>query len=195
MMYDDITAVDQLFNYLAGIYISCFNQLKDTGIEIKNMYGFPGVYCNDLQMPYISPYMIRRFILPCYERVARACDGLIVSINCSDVVLAEEMLNLDGVIGATFHMGIPIQEIRRLLGRKLFVMNHYVYLNELDKPTLIDGIYCNPIVQSYSRELELVWQELSPYCSMLVTIERYSLDQVVKTRNNLLNLRQHLLPG
>lgn len=55
----------------------------------------------------------------------------------------------------------------------------------LDRPTLRDGIWWNPIVQSYSRELSKVYRKFADEHSLLIAIERPSLTEALAVRRGL----------
>lgn len=184
-MYEAENAVEYLLDLITDTQIQVYTLLQARGIKMCNSFGFPCVYCNDLQMGVISPAMIERFLLPRYFRAADAVGGMILVLNCPDVSLAELVLKQESIIGCGFDKRIPLESIDRILGDKLFIIGNYVYNPDVDHPMEIDGIWCNPIVQSYSRELTEVYSRLHENHSFLITIERYTLDEIVRTRKEL----------
>jgi len=136
-------------------------------------------------MGVISPAMIERFLLPRYFRAAESVGGMILILNCPDVSLAELALKQDSIIGCGFDKRMSLDDIDRILGDKLFVIYNGIYNPDIDHPMEIDGIWCNPIVQSYSEELAEVYQRLHDKHSFLITIERYSIEEAAQTRKDL----------
>lgn len=147
-------------------------------------WGFPGVYANDLQMPYLSPAHVAHLLLPVYARVAREAGPLIFSLNCADPGVMREALAMPGLLGCAFDKRLRLPDIAAVLGEKLFVINHYIYRHGFDRPTLHDGAYCNPIVQTYSREVGRVVRAIGREHSLFVGIERrtYAAVRAVRAR-------------
>jgi len=179
-------AVEHLLDVITDTQIHVYSQLRAKGINLRNSYGFPYIYCNDLQMGVVSPAMIERFLLPRYFRAAEAVGGLILILNCPDVSLAELVLKQDFIVGCGFDKRMSLDDIDRILGDKLFVIFNGVYNPDIDHPMEIDGIWCNPIVQSFSEELPEVYERLHEKHSFLITVERYSIKEIEATRNRLL---------
>ena len=185
MLYDAPDAAEYLLNTIVTLMVEGYQRTKSIGINIVSYYGFPGVYCNDLQLAYLSPPHVKHFMLPCYTRFAQECDGLLIAFMNNDIDSLQSMLDTDGVIGCAFDKRIPLSEIKRRLGQKLFLMPNACYDDDLDKPTLRDGIYWNPIVQSYSRELTQVYDEFHEEHSLLISMERPTLAEICDVRNKL----------
>ena len=93
---------------------------------------------------------------------------------------------MDGIIGCAFDKRLSLATIKQYIGAKVFLLPDYIFDDAFDRPTCRDGIYCNPIVQSYSRELTTVYQELADSCTLAIAIERPSLAEVCAVRRDLL---------
>jgi hypothetical protein len=184
-MKEAADGVHRLFDVAADLYLAVRGRLRDAGVSMVNYLGFPCVSCSDLQMPAISPDAIRRFVLPCYAKVARACGGAFIGLDCDDASLFGEVMRLDWLLGCSFDRRLPLPLIRREIGQKVFVLPHHAYDEGLDRPTLKDGLYWNPIVQCHSRDAEAVFRELAESCSMAITIVRPRLAEVVEVRNRM----------
>jgi PAS domain S-box-containing protein len=89
------------------------------------------------------------------------------------------------VTGFVFDKRIPFTTIKRLLGKKLFIMFNEVYLKELNAPTLKDGLYCNPIIDSHGEDVDEAFDILSNEHSMYIYIERHTFKQVCDKANEL----------
>jgi len=176
----------QFFDRMADLYLAVRERLLGFGARLVNALGFPCVTCSDLQLPCLSADMIRRFVLPCYEKVARACGGAFIGLDCCDIGLLEEVMGFDWLVGCSFDRRLPLAEIRRTIGKKIFVLPYYAYDDGFDRPTLKDGIYWNPIVQCHSRNAEDVYREMAQQCNMVIIIERPGLQDVVAVRKRML---------
>jgi len=95
-------------------------------------------------------------------------------------------MNQDWVIGCSLDKRLPLPEIRDVIGKKVFNVANYAYDDTLDRPTARDGIYWNPIVQCHSRDIGRIYSGMNGECSMAVTIERPTLGEVVRVRDQLL---------
>ena len=184
-MMDDEPEVHHLLGFISDVYIECVRRLEQIFGRVVDSHGFPCVYCSDLHFRNISPRLIEKFVLPQYARIARSCGGMILSLGTADMDLVRMTLRVEEILGCAFDARIPLDSIEQILGRKLFVIYNYVYYDWLDKPTLINGIYCNPIVQSYSRELKKAHSALSPTRSMIIYIQRYSFAEVCAVKKEL----------
>lgn len=184
-MYEAPDETAALFSKITDLFLEVWAKATATGLEMVTGLGFPGANCSDLQLPCISPEMIRRFVLPCYERVGRACGGTFLALYSADLSVLREVLNQDWVIGCSFDKRLPLPGIRNVIGKKVFNLPNYAYDDTLDRPTARDGIYWNPIVQCHSRDIDSIYSEMNGQCSMVVTIERPSLDAVVRARDRL----------
>ena len=182
--------VHRLLDFCSDLYIECFRRLQRLGYRIVTSYGFPGVYCNDLHLRNLSPQLIERFVLPQYIKIAKSCGAMLLNMGFADLGLVEKVLSVEQIIGCAFDRRIPLDTIKRIIGRKLFLIHNYIYYDWLDKPTLINGIYCNPIVQTYGRELPQAFTALSETCSMLVYIERHTLNEIQRVKDRLLQSSQ-----
>jgi len=184
-MVDAPEDVALLFETITTTYLEAHRQLIALGVRLVNLFGFPGVYCSDLQLPYVSPAMVERFVLPQYELVARECGGMILALLHPDARILERIMATDAILGCSFDKRIPLTEIRQRIGHKLFVLFNYLYDDSLDRPTCRDGTYWNPIVQGYSREAVEVFRVLGRTTSLITWIERPSLDEVCRVRDML----------
>ncbi|MBI4027629.1 MAG: hypothetical protein HY360_21765 [Verrucomicrobia bacterium] len=184
-MIDAPEHVEFLFDRISDLYLETRRRLLRLGIRLVNHLGFPCVYCSDLQLPYLSPPLVERFILPQYERVARECGGMFLALLQSNMRILERVMATDAILGCSFDKRLPLEEIKRRIGRKLFVLDHYLYDDALDRPTCRDGTYWNPIVQDYSREIEEVFRVLGGTTSLITCIERPSLHEVLGVRDGL----------
>ncbi len=187
-LYDAEDDVAALLEMLCDLYLQVRLRIDSLGVTTRNWLGFPCVYCNDLQMGSLSPAMIDRFILPRYRQVARRCGGMILALHTNDLGIVGKVAGCDDFIGCCFDKRLPLADIRRLIGRTIFVMLNYAYDDSLPGPAFRDGLYWNPIVQSYSRGIDQVYRELADECSMIFLIERPRLDQVCNERDRLQNL-------
>jgi len=185
LLYDDEGAVGALLERLTALYLSGCRRLRELGVDCRMPFGFSGVYANDLQMPYLSPEYVERLLLPQYQRVIEVIGPMILSLNCADVDVMRRVLAMEGVLGCLFDKRLPLPVIAEHLGEKAFVINNYVYHPEFERPTLHRGIYCNPIVQTYSEEIEGVWQVVGPGHRMVVTVERHGFEEVCTVRGEL----------
>jgi hypothetical protein len=184
-MHEAPAEIRALFDGMADLYLAARRRLLKCGARLVNGRGFPGLTCSDLQLPSISPDMIRRFILPCYAKVARACGGAFVGCDWSDPDLLEEVMHCDWVLGGSCDRRLSPAEIRRSLGRKILVLPYYAYDDTLDRPTPRDGLYWNPIVQCHSRDAEAVYREIGRQGSLAIYIERPSLAEVIAVRKRM----------
>lgn len=185
-IHDAEDVVAALLDLLCDLYLEARAQVARMGLETRNLFGFPCVYCNDLQLANVSPATIKRLVLPRYERVARECGGMILALHSNDLNIVERVTRSDGFLGCLFDRRLPLGDIRRVIGKTLFVLMNSPYDDSLDRPTWRDGMYWNPIVQSYNRELDEVYGELAGECSMILHISRPRLDQVCRERARLL---------
>lgn len=190
-MMDAEDEVDFLLDVIADLYLEVRKRLLSLGIRLVNMYGFPCSRCSDLQLPAISPALIRRFILPQYERIARECGGTILDLYSSDIGLLEEVMTIDSVIGCCFDRRLPLTEIRKTIGDRLFVLHHGPYDDALGGPTWKDGMYWNNIIQCHGREIAHLYMELGEACSMAICISRPCLQDVCRVRDDLLERVRH----
>jgi len=184
-MYDAPDEVAALFDKITDLFLEVWAKAAATGLAMVTGLGFPCANCSDLQLPSISPEMIRRFVLPCYERVGRACGGTFLALYSADLSVLQEVMIQDWAIGGSFDKRLPLREIRNVIGKKAFILPNYAYDDTLDRPTARDGIYWNPIVQCHSRDLDRIYSEMDGHCSMVVTIERPKLDEVIRARDRL----------
>jgi len=194
LLYEAPDAADHLLGFLTDLLIEAYHRIAGLGARLVTAHGFPGVYCSDLQMPYISPPLLARLLLPRYARLAAACGGLCCAVLCADVDIMASILSIDGVIGCAFDKRLPLNDLAENLASKLFLLPHYCYHDTLDVPTVQDGIYCNPIVQSYSRELPALYQALAGRANLAISIERPSLAEVCAVREAL-NYSQDMQDG
>lgn len=185
LLYDDEDAVGALLERLTALYLSGCRRLQALAVDCRTPFGFPGVYANDLQMPYLSPEHVERLLLPQYEKVAGAFGPIILSLNCAYVDVMRRVLAMEGVLGCLFDKRLPLPVIADHLGEKAFVINHYIVHPEFDRPTLHQGIYCNPIVQTYSEEIGEVWRVVGPGHRMVITVERPGFEEVCAVREGL----------
>lgn len=187
MLYEEPEAADHLLGTITDLLVDAYLRVKCLDVRLVTSHGLPGVYCSDLQMPYVSPPLLMRFLLPRYARIATACGGLCLALLSPDEEILTAVLAMDRVLGCAFDKRLPLAAIKQRLGKKFFLLPNYIYEDDLDKPTFHNGAYCNPIVQSYSRELTMVFRELADRCNMLISIERFSLDEVCAVRDGLRN--------
>jgi len=185
LMLDDAGTAEALLDRLTALYLSCCRRLQTLKIASRMPFGFPGIYVNDLQMPYLSPAHVARFVLPQYERVADEFGPMLLSLNCADVGVMRRVLAMEGVIGCAFDKRLPLPVITEHLGSKLFVISNYIYHRDFDRPTLHRGTYCNPIVQTYSEEIEKVCRVIGPGHRLLIILERHSFAEVCAARSRL----------
>ncbi len=186
LLYEEPEAAEHLLNAIVSLMIDAHRRLRELGARLVSPFGFPGVYCNDLQLPYLSPSLITRFLLPCYSRLATACGGLMPSLLSPDEGAFQAALSIDGVLGCLIDKRLPFATIKTHLGRKLFLIPHYCFDDVFDRPTLHNGTYYNPIVQSYSRELPEIYCEFVTTHNLLITIDRPTLAEVCGIRERLL---------
>lgn len=194
-MYDAEKEVDYLLDYITDLQLELFRSLKMQGFKLVNGYGFPCLSAGDLLLPNLPPYLVRRFILPRYFRAAKEAGGMMLGFNCSDLELVKTVLENDSIINCGFDTRIPLAKILGMIGNKLFSINSPVYDPAFDRPTLKDGIWCNPISpfgDSYGKvDLAEVYRELGEKCSMIIRIERYTLEEVCRVKEELFSqLRQ-----
>lgn len=187
-MYEYEEAVDDLLNRVVDAHLAVFNAIKNLGFKQVNLYGFPCLYANDLLAVNLSPQMIERFLLPCYEKAARAWGGILLILNCPDTDLAGKVIEQDYVIGAGLDSKIPLSEINGMIGGKLFMMNHYLHDPAYDKPTFVDGMWVNAIGGVSIEYLQEACRELAGK-NLLITIERRTLEEVIEIRKFIENLR------
>lgn len=187
-MYDAPGEVETLFARITDTYLETRRQMEATGVRWITGLGFPGVYISDLHLPGLQPAFVERFVLPSYERLVRECGGGIVAVHSADTGVLTRILAWDDVVGCFFDKRLPFPAIRDRLGNKLFMIANYAYDDAVDRPTLKGGMYWNPIVHSYSRELDAVYGEFARDFSMLVMIERPTLDEVCRVRDGLRGL-------
>ena len=185
LLYEEPEVAEQLLDTIVTLQIEVQRRLQSLGAHPVSPFGFPGVYCNDLHLPSLSPAHVAHFILPRYARIAAECGGLLLSLLCADTAILQAALGIAGVMGCAFHNSLPFTAIKQHLHSKLFIIPHYCYDDALDKPTCRGGIWWNPIVQSYSRELPAVYREFSGGHSLLISIERPSLAEVCTVRQAL----------
>lgn len=76
-----------------------------------------------------------------------------------------------------------------MLGKKLFLLHHYIYLDDVQGPVEKNGRYCNPIVQSHSKDIRECFRVLSKGHSMLISIERFSPQETEDLKQALLENR------
>ena len=179
---DEITL---LLTKITDLFLDVWERMRATGLSMVTGTGFPCANCSDLQLPSISPDVIRRVVLPCYRRVARACGGTFLALYSADLSLLEEVMAQEWVTGCSFDKRLPLPEIKQVIGDKVFMLPNYAYDDQLDRPTPRDGIYWNPIVQCHGRDVDEVYSEMNGHCSMVVTIERPTLAEVVQVRDRL----------
>lgn len=185
LLYEEPEAAEHLLDAIVTLAAQARERIETLGVRVVSSYGFPGVYCNDLRLPSLSPSHVMRFVLPRYSRLAEECGGLVMALNSPDVDVLRSAMSINGLAGCLFDKTLSLSTIREYLGDKLFAIHNYCYDDALDRPTLRDGIWWNPIVQSYSRELEEVYREMDARTSMMVTIERPSLEEVCAVRQAL----------
>ena len=185
-MIDAPAEVERLFDLIGELFIECRRRVSALDMRQVEGHGLPCVYFSDLQMAHLSPAHIERFVLPTYEKVAREFGGALFALQTSDIGLLERVMAGDWVVGCAFDKRLALGDIRRAIGDKLFVINNYAYDDALDRPTSRDGLVWNPIVQTHSRDLEEAFRELSRTCSMVIGIERPSLDEVCRARQALI---------
>jgi hypothetical protein len=185
MLYDAPAAAVHLLETIVTVQIAAFQRVAALGARPLTGYGFPGVYCNDLQLPYLSPEHIIHFVLPCYARLAAECGGVFFGLLSADLEVLQMAMRLEGLLGCLFDKSLPLNEIKKHLGRKFFLIPHYAYNEAVDRPTVCDGLYYNPIVQSYSRELPAVYRAFAGHHRLLISIERSSLVEVCAMRRVL----------
>lgn len=186
LLYEEPEAAERLLDTITTLIIAAFRRVRALGADPRNPYGFPGVYCNDLHLPSLSPAHVARLMLPCYTRLAVECGGLILSLLSADIDILRQALRMDGLIGCTFDKRLPLEAIAEVLGNKLFVVQHYVFHDEFDTPTFHNGSWCNPIVQCYSRELPDIYRAFAERHNLLITLDRPSLAEVCATRQALI---------
>jgi hypothetical protein len=185
MLYEEPEAAERLLDVIVTVQIEAHRRIRELGVRVVAPYGFPGVYCCDLQLPLLSPEHVGRLILPCYKRLGEACGGLLLAFLCADPYILRTVLRWECLIGCSFDKRLPFSAIKKHLGRKLFVISSYCYDDALDKPTLRGGIWWNPIVQTYSRELQEVYREFVETANLLISIERPFLAEVLEQRRVL----------
>jgi hypothetical protein len=185
MVYEAPEAVDHLLDSLVKMLLGVHRRLARLEARPVAAYGFPGVYCNDLQLSFLSPAHIARFVLPCYQRMAASCGGLLLALNASDLGILEAVLHIPKLIGCAFSKALPLSVIKQRLGSKVFLIANYVFDEAFDKPTYHNGLWCNPIVQTYSRELPAAYRELSGSSNLAIAIERHRIEDVCEERRKL----------
>jgi len=185
LLYDEPAAAAHLLDTIATLMVEVYRRLQRLGARLVSPYGFPGVYINDLQLPYLSPAHIARFMLPCYSRIAEECGGLLLAFLTPDREVVQSALRMNGVMGYLFDRALPLSTIKAHLGEKLFLIPHYCFDDALDRPTFRNGVGWNPIVQSYSRELPQLYREFADTHNLLITIERPTLKEVCAVRQAL----------
>lgn len=183
-MYEEPEAADLLLNKAMNAYLWLFYSIKRLGMKQVNLYGFPCLYANDLLLVNLSPEMIARFMLPLYERAARSWRGLMLAINSPDTGLIKRITGEDWIVGCCIDKRVALSEVREMIGDRLLIVNHCLRDPRYDKPTLVDGMWVNPIIQSHGDDLEGVWRALKDK-NLLVTIERRTLEEVVDTLHSL----------
>ncbi len=185
MLHDEPEAAAGLLDFIVTLLVDAHRRIRGLGTRLVSPYGFPGVYISDLQLPLLSPAHVGGLVLPCYERIAKECGGLTFALLSADLDVLRAALRMDGLVGCSFDKRLPLPEIRKHLGRKIFVIFSYCYDDALEAPTLRDGIWWNPIVQSYSRELPQVYREMAAGHNLLIGIDRPSLAEVLALRSGL----------
>ena len=188
MLCDAPDAAGHLLDLIVTLLVDAYRRVCDLGARLVGPHGFPGVYCSDLQLPLLSPTHVESIMLPRYERIATGCGGLLLALLSSDIGVLQSALKIEGLIGCAFDKRLPLPDIKKHLGQKLFIISSYCYDESLDRPTLRDGIWWNPIVQSYSRELTEVYREFADGCNLLISVERPSLTEVLAVRRELESL-------
>lgn len=111
LLYEEPAIAQYLLNTIVTLQITVYQRLKSLSARLVSPYGFPGVYCNDLQLPSLSPAHIARFILPAYARIAAECGGLLLSLLCADAEIVQSVLGLPGVMGCAFDKSLPFTTI------------------------------------------------------------------------------------
>ncbi|MHB9022638.1 MAG: uroporphyrinogen decarboxylase family protein [Armatimonadota bacterium] len=185
LLYEHPFAVEYLLDTIPELLVTAYRRFIDLGARPVTAYGFPGIYISDLQMPYLSPAHLSRFVLPRYARLADACGGLCLALLTDDLGILTDALAIEGLIGCAFDKRLPLPAIEERLGAKVFLLPNYIYDDQLDAPACRDGVWCNPIVQSYSREPSQVYREFTGRYSLAISLQRPSLAEVRAARRQL----------
>ncbi len=185
MLYEAPDAAERLLDLIVTVQIEAHRRIRQLGARIVAPYGFFGVYCSDLQLPSLSPDHVRGFLLPRYERLGAACGGLLLALLCADLDVLRAALRMESLIGCSFDKRLPLSIIGQYLGRKVFLISNYCHDDVIDKPTLRGGIWWNPIVQSHSRDLAEVYRQFAETASLVISIERPSVEEVLEQRRVL----------
>jgi len=184
LLADDINGAMHIIGFISGLYMEMVTRIKKSNVKTKDPNGYPGTYASDLNTMNISPKMLEK-IIPFYEKTANFAGGMTLGIAVSDISLMKDIVSVPPFYGFSFDSRLKLEDISKILGKKLFIIDNHIYDDELNGVTLKNGIYVNPIVSSHSRNITEVFREFSDSHSIMGTIYRYNKQEAVDVLNIL----------
>jgi len=159
-----LDAIENTMFRMADAFVAAF------GTPVSG--GFPGIYISDLTPINLSSRMLREKIYPYYARLA-ARYGAHISVASPDEAAFRAICDMDGVVMVSADARIPFETIDRCLKPGMVLgLSENEHLPDVEGPTLVDGMYVNPVVCAHDQDLAEGWQILGGKHSMSLHVDR-----------------------
>jgi len=175
-----------VLNFICDLYIDMITRIKKLNVKTISAVGYAGTYSSDLNTINISPEMLEK-IIPVYEKAANFCNGIILNIAVPDIYLMKDIASVPSFYGFFFDSRLKLRDISKILTlkKKLFVIANYIFDDKLEKATLKDGVYVNPIVHAHSKNITEVFAELADEHSIMAMIFRNDKQEIINVANKI----------
>jgi len=178
LLADDMCGANHVIDFICDLYIAIVERIKKLNVRTIGAIGYPGTYISDLNTINISPKTLEK-IMPFYEKTAEFCGGMTLNIAVPDISLMRDIVNIPSFYGFFFDSRLKLKDISKILGKKLFIIYNYIFDDKLDKVTLKEGVYVNPIVHAHSRNITEVFDELAEDHSIMALICRNDKQETI----------------
>ena len=184
LLGSDMQGAKHIIAFVCELYIKMVAQIKKLNIKTISANGYAGTYASDLNTVNISPKTLEQLI-PFYEQIADFAGGMTLNIAVSDISLMSDIAGIASFCGFFFDSRLKLEDISKMLKKKLFVIYNYMFDDALNGVTLKDGAYINPIVHAHSRNIAEAFRELAHSHSIQAQIFRNDKNEAIDVANKL----------
>ncbi len=119
----------------------------------------PGIAVNDMILPFLSPAVIRKVVLPYNTMLSRAYGGIFVCVDHQDFSLLDDYLKLPDLYGCWVHRDWPSDlVVEQLKNRRVLKANfnwHYHPGKKKEAPVCLPWEKCCQTMSQYAGRLRM----------------------------------------
>ena len=196
LLAEDIRGACHVIDFISEAYMGMIRQIRKVAatssspsknimnIRGVGINGYPGVYVSDLSTVNLSPQILEKLV-PFYKKVADFAGGMTLNIAVPDIALMRDIVSVPSFHGFFFDARLGVKDISTILGKKIFIIYHYIFDDTVNGVGLKNGEYVNPIVHAHSRNIAEVFEVLAERHSIMAMICRRTKQEAMEMKEEL----------